>query len=570
VSTRPSEPEPAAEPAAVVRPRVRVSPIWLAPLLAAGLVVYLAVRSMSDRGLRVTITFETAEGLTAHQTEVKYKSVTVGTVETVSIGSDMSSVVVVARIDRSIKSLVTDHARFWVVRPRLTPATGPITGLETIVTGGYIEFDPGGPGGRPGRDFRGLEQPPGVRSGEPGRVFVLKAARLGPIGPTAPVFYRDASVGEVLSYDLGDGTGPVALRVFLRAPYDTFVHPGTRFWNASGLAVTTSASGVRVEIESLQSVLAGGVAFETPTERAVGPPAEENAVFELYDNKSAADADLFDESLPCVSYFQSSVAGLARGSTVEMFGVPIGVVTDVRLVFDPQGAAIARVAFRLQRQLLPTNSEAHVAPSTDSGPDRETLIHLVDSGLRVVPESDSLIMGPKGLSLKRVPGVKRRPVTLEGDALVLPGQPGALDDVGNELGEVVAKLNQIPYGEIAAHLDHALGSVDRTVSGPEMRQALVSLSQTLTDVRALVRDVDSGVGPALQRLPAISEEVEQAAQRANDAFGKGGYGASSDFQRNMGRLMSQLTDAARSIRLLAEFLDRHPEALLRGRGQGEK
>jgi paraquat-inducible protein B len=557
----------------MVKPRVRVSPIWLVPLLAAGLVAFLAIRSVSNRGARVTITFETAEGIAAHQTEVKYKAVSVGIVEAVEIGSDNSSVVVHTRMDRSIKPLLTDHARFWVVRPRLTPASGSITGLETIVTGGYIDFDPGPPGGQAVRAFRGLEKPPGVRSGEPGRVFVLKAARLGPIGPTAPIFYRDATVGEVLSYDLGDGTGPVTLRIFVRAPNDAFVHPGTRFWDASGFAVTTGPGGFHVEIESLQSILAGGVAFETPTERAVGPPSDENAVFDLFESKEAADSALFDEGLPCVSYFRTSVAGLARGSRVEMFGVPIGVVTDVRLLFDPadpRGAAIARVAFRVQGQLLPNMGEAHVAPKTDLGPSRDTLMRMVEGGLRAVPDSESLVLGPKVLSLKHVPGVKREAAALEGDALVLPTQAGSLDDVGSELSEVVAKLNQVPYGEIAARLDHALGSVDRTVSSPEMQQALVSVSQTLADVRALVRDVDSGVGPALQRLPAISQEVEQAAQRANDAFGKGGYGASSDFQRNVGRLMSQLTEAARSIRLLAEFLDRHPEALLRGRGPGEK
>jgi paraquat-inducible protein B len=569
VTNRPSE--PSAEPAAVVRPRARISPIWLVPLLAGGLVAYLAIRATADRGVRVTITFETAEGITAHQTEVKYKAVSVGTVENVTVASDLTRVVVAVRMNAPMKPLLTDHARFWVIRPRLTPASGPITGLETIVTGGYMEFDPGPPGGQPATSFRGLEQPPGVRSGEPGRAFVLRATRLGPIGPTAPVFYRDAAVGEVLSYDLGDGKGPISLRVFVRAPYDQFVHADTRFWNASGIAVASGAGGVRVEIESLQSILAGGVGFETASEHDGGPPSEENAVFELYENKAAADAALFDESLPCVAYFNSSVAGLGRGSTVEMYGVSIGVVTDVRLIFDPLGrAAVARVAFRVQRQRLPMAEEGHVAPSTEAGPSREALMRLVEGGFRVVPESNSLVLGEKVLSLKRMPGVRHQSARVDGDTLVLPGEPGGFDDIASALSEITAKLNQIPFGEIAAHLDHALGSIDRTVSGPEIQQALVSLSQTLGDVRALVRDVDAGAGPALQRLPAISEEVQQAAQRANDAFGKGGYGASSDFQRNVGRLLGQMTEAARSIRLFAEFLDRHPEALLRGRGQGEK
>ena len=543
----------------MLKRRRRFSFIWLVPIVAGLISLYLAVTYLADRGPLITVTFKTANGITAGQTEVKHKAVSLGTVENVHLSDDFKSVIVHVRMKAEGAKIMTKQARFWVVRPRLS--TGNISGLETLFSGAYIEVDPGEPGGERETRFTGLEDPPGVRSDEPGSIYVLKAARLGSIGPGAPVFYRDVSVGEVLSYDLGNGLGPVAIRVFVRSPFDKFVENGTHFFNTSGLTVNLGPEGVHVEMQSLQALLSGGIAFETPKFMRDQKPAAPDHEFRLFTSKTEADNAGYVRNIPFVTYFTSSVGGLARGSAVEVFGLQIGTVTEVRLVMDNRTNAMhVRVAFNLQPDRVLTENE--LEHQQDAA---HITANLVQQGLRAVLESSNFITGQKDISLQYVPNAGPATLGHEGDALVMPSQPGGLDNITTSVSDIMTKLDKIPFDEIGASLNNALKSVDRTVSGPDVQNALRKLSETLTDVQHLVRHADQGMTPVLQRLPQISEDLQHAVRHADALLGEQGYGGNSDFSRNMSRLLDQVNEAARSIRLLADFLDRHPEALIRGR-----
>jgi len=547
-----------ALPDALIRRRRRFSLFWLIPIVCGGIGLYLVVTTLADRGPLITITFKTANGISAQQTQVEHKSVGLGMVEDVKLSEDMSSVLVHVRMNRQGERVLTSHARFWVVRPRLTP--GNISGLETLVSGAYIEVDPGLPGGDPQTKFVGLEEPPGVRSDEPGRTFRLKAKALGSLGAGAPVFYRDVDVGEVLSYDLGTGMGPVTINVFVRAPFDKFVHENTHFWNASGVSVNVGAQGLHVELESLQALLSGGVAFETPV-RVDTPVSGPEREFKLYEDKAEADAAGFQRNIPMVTYFQSSVAGLARGSAVEVFGIQIGTVTDVHLVMEPGAKNVrARVTFELQPERLFPEDELKRQASP-----QEVTASLVRQGMRAVLESSNFLTGQKDISLQFVPNAPAATVGFEDGALVLPSQGGGLDNITASLSDIATKLDAIPFDQIGKNLNAALASLSQTVGGPDVKNALQKLSATLTDVQHLVHTTDKGLEPVLKKLPQMSADLQQAVARANAALGEGGYGGNSDFARNLSNLLDQVNDAARSIRLLADFLDRHPEALIRGR-----
>jgi len=556
----------AGVPAATVKKHRRWSIAWLVPIAAAVLVGYLAYTTLAKRGPLITITFRTADGLQAQQTQVKYKAVALGTVESIELSPDMSRAIVRVRMEGSARRILTDHARFWVVRPRLTSFSAIESGLETLVSGVYIEVDPGAPGGREQRTFEGLEQPPGVRSDEPGRVFMLHSKRLGSLGAGAPVLYRDVNVGEVLRYDIEGGDGAVTLHVFVRSPYERFVHDKTRFWNASGIAVNVTGEGLHLEARSIPAILSGGIAFLTP-EPESGPPSPEGAVFSLYEDQADAETALYDVRVPYVIYTRSSVQGLTSGSHVQMFGVTVGAVTDIRLVADaphpapgsPPGAA-ARIAFDLQPERARWGRDVFSAASMRA---------MVAEGLRVVVQSTSMLTGQKALALQYVPAAgEGSGVDEEAGVLVLPSQGGGLDDVSSALADVAAKLNQVPFDAIGKDIDRTLRSVDQTVSGPELRAALRSFSDTMQQVGGLAEQARAGMTPVLERLPAISAQLQEVVERANSALGETGYGERSDFQRGLQRLMDQMNGAARSIRLLADFLDRHPEALIRGRTQG--
>jgi paraquat-inducible protein B len=554
-------------PRAVARQHLGFSWIWLLPLAALGLVGYLVYTLAADRGPTVSITFETADGLTAQQTQVKYKAVTLGTVEQINLADDLSHVVVKIRMSDQAAALLTDKTRFWVARPRLGGGLNALqSGLETLVSGAYVAMDPGPRGGQHQTAFKGLEKPPGVRSDEPGSVYLLEAESLGGLSEGAPVFYRDVGVGEVLSTELRENSQAVSVRIFIRAPYDRHVVNETRFWNSSGFSVNTGAEGLHIELQSLKSLLSGGIAFRNPPNTDQHAPSKPEAAFRLYADESQAEIGFYSEGIRCVSYFQSSIRGLAPGSPVQMYGKQLGSVTGVDLVRDPrpthEGQLAARVAYVLQPERALTVADQTALQG-------EGMRELVRNQLRVVLASSSFLTGQKDLSLEFVPGAKPSRLTNEGDQLVLPSEAQDLQDLTASLSQIVNKVNSIPFEEIGKNAAGALASLDRTVGGPELHNAIVSLDSTLKEVGELAREAKTDLGPALARLPRISEKLELAVSQAEAAFGQAGYGSDSKTQRSLDSMMSQVTDAARSIRLMADYLNRHPESLLSGRKENE-
>jgi paraquat-inducible protein B len=469
-------------------------------------------------------------------------------------------VIVNVRMTSEADPYLTDRARFWVVRPRLSASN--ISGLETLISGGYIEMDPGSQGGQTKKEFVGLENPPGVRSDEPGTTFTLRTGRIGSLGSGSPVFYRDIVVGEVLGYKLPEGNGAITVNVFVRAPYDKWVRETTRFWNASGLRVELGGTGLHVELESIQAVLSGGVAFNTPQDSRDTPSAKADSVFQLYADEPAADSAGFKQRLPFVLYFQSSTAGLTVGSPVQLYGIPIGNVTDIHLQLDPVNAtARVRVAIEVQPERLsavggnPTDDAAIVAQ------------RLVDHGMRAGLSTISYLTGSLAVSLDFPQNPPAAKISKEGDAIVLPTQGGGLGGITAALSDVANKIGQIPFGAIGANANGLLAALNSLVGGPDFKNAITALSATLVDVQGLVKRTDAGLSPLMRRLPEVSNDLSQTLSRANHLVGSvdAGYGANSQFSRDLERLMSQLNDGIRSVRLLADFLDRHPEALIRGR-----
>jgi paraquat-inducible protein B len=347
--------------------------------------------------------------------------------------------------------------------------------------------------------------------------------------------------------------------VFVRAPYDKLVHPDTLFWNVSGLSVNMGAEGIHVELESVQALLSGGIAFETPEDGENEPMGESPPPFKLYDSKATADSAFFKKNTSCVAYFQSSVQGLARGAAVQIFGVAIGAVTDVHLALDPNGQHfVARVAFELQPERAFKPGDYHNVSAAE-------VRGLVAQGLRVVLDTSNLLTGQKVLSLQYVPSAKEATVAEEDGALVLPTQASGLDGITTALSDIAAKLDRVPFEDIGNNLNAALKAVGDTAGSQDLRDAIASLSATMKDARHLVHQADENLTPALAHLPTIAGELQAAVEHARDALGSGGYGANSEVQRSLARMIDQVGDAARTIRFLAEFLDHHPDALLFGR-----
>lgn len=547
-----------AEP--VVRQRRRMSLVWLIPIVAAGLAAFLLWRSWSQQGPTISISFRSAEGIEVGKTKVKLKAVDIGTVSSVHLSPKRDHVVVEVATTREATEDLTDNARFWLVKPRVSG--GNISGLDTLLSGSYIAIDPGKEGGKRQLSYTALEIPPVVASDEPGRSFVLQAPRLGSIGPGSPLIYHGLTVGEVQGYDLGAMAETVTLHAFVREPFSEYVHEGSRFWNASGIMLQTGADGLKLRVESLQAVLSGAIGFDTPSEAMQTPVAQQDRSFTLFEDEDAAKASGYSRSTPMVAYFQGSVRGLSVGSPVELYGIRIGSVTDVHLHFDPQALQLG-VAVYLDVQ--PDRFKVENAPD-----DRDTIATakaLIAHGLRAQLKSTNLLTGQLSVAFDFFPDVPPGEAETEGKYLVIPSQPGDMAGITRSVGDIAEKLNRLPLDEIGKTALSTLRSVEGLAGSPELKSSVQSLSGSAASLQDLLKRLDDGMTPTLRKLPELTASLQKATDRASKALGsvQDGYGAGSDFNRSMSRLLAQMTEMTRAVRFLAEFLDEHPEALVRGR-----
>jgi paraquat-inducible protein B len=548
--------------AAVPRARTgrsrRISVIWVIPLVAVAIGGWLAWDTWSKEGPTIRISFDSGEGLQPGQSQLKFRDIVFGTVKSLELASDRTHVVVTVATTHEAKPLLTDQTIFWVVKPRLF--AGNVSGLETLLSGSYIGMWPGEARGKAQHKFIGHENPPILTANVPGRTFVLKAKRLGSISLGSPVFYRDLDVGEVLGWDIADMAEYVTIRTFVRAPYDSYVHDQTRFWNASGVSVKLAGAGVEVQMESLKALILGGVGFETPAAEIHAAETSEDHVFPLFADRDAANNASYTRKIPMISYFPGSVNGLAPGSDVTMHGLKVGQVTEVRLSYDrAKDIVLAPVRFELEPERV-VGVGVRVYKT-----DAESVEALLKGGLRASLQSASLITGQQVVALDFVTDAEPVPVTNEGDDFVLPTtEGGGFAGLASSANDLLNKVSTIPFDQIGKSLGGILKSVNDATQGPQLKKALSDLSAMIASAQAMMQRLDT------KQLPQLTADLEKTLTSANKLVLSldSGYGDNTKFNRDLDRLMAQTTDAVRSMRALADLLARHPEALIKGRQEG--
>jgi paraquat-inducible protein B len=520
--------------------RLHFSLVWLVPLVAALVGIGLVIRSQLQSGPMIRIEFQTAEGIDAGKTEVKYKNVVIGRVRTTELGPNYESVYVNVELSREAAELAVDDTRFWVVRPRAD--LGGVSGLGTILSGAYIGVDVGH-SAKPRTQFVGLEKPPAITSEQKGRRFLLSAPDLGSLNIGAPIYYRRIPVGRVAGYDLREDGSGVTLQVFVDRPYDRFVTDDTRFWNASGVDISINSSGVKVASQSLATIVAGGLAFESRSGDPNRPAAAEGSQFQLFDDRNTALAPPDGASMIVHMPFDQSTRGLSVGSTVDFRGVDLGKVESIGLTYDPQRKSFtADVVATLFPERL---GRAYRALGDSQGmqePDAEALFaELVRRGLRSQLRTGNLVTGQLYVALDFVPNAKPAQAELLADGgLSIPSSPGSLDQIQEQILSIVEKMNAVPFERIGSNLADTLGEADRLLKtlsnelAPEARKTLTEAQQTL------------------------------------DAASKTLSDRNAPLQQDAASSLRELERAARSLRTLADYLQRHPQALLFGKPSSER
>ncbi len=528
-SDRPLPPVP--ESKGLSRSRTRLSLVWFIPILAALVGVWVAVTRIMGEGPVITIVFQSAEGLEAGKTKLHYNGVDIGTVTGIRLSDDHQRVIIKVQMAPRTEEFLADDTKFWVVRPRISGAN--VTGLGTLISGAYIGLEIGNSKEHK-RDFVGLETQPVVTGEVPGRLFVLKTPDLGSLDTGTPIFFRRLQVGQVSSYALDDDGKLLTVKIFVRAPYDQYVNPNTRFWHASGIDVTLSASGLKVQTQSVLSILIGGIAFETDSTLPVLPPAEENTVFKLFDNRAKAFEPAPQNPQTYQLIFNESVRGLTAGAPVEFRGIPVGEVSDVRAQIDLKNFEFSvPVTIQLDPRRLGVNV-VDLSPGIGLETVRRRLIDsMVSHGVRAQLRTGNLLTGAVYIALDFFPGAPMATVDWSQRPVRLPTVPGQLEATEASINNIITKLNKMPLQQIGENLDKALSELDLT---------LVSARGTLETAQGTFATARGTLGNASNLTAPNSAQVQQ-----------------------LDSTLQEVSRAARSIRVLSDYLERHPEALLRGK-----
>ncbi|WP_460141740.1 PqiB family protein [Pseudomonas sp. S2_E01] len=523
-------------PAPVKTRRFSVSLVWIVPIVAVLVGISLVVHSIMQEGPTITVTFKTGSGLVANKTEVKYRNVVIGHVSDVELSDDQKSVNATIQLAKQAESFTRKDSQFWVVRPRI--GAGGVSGIDTLLSGDYIGADIGQDNARAKR-FIGLENPPPITYGEPGKRFTLHTDDLGSLDIGSPVYYRKIPVGQVVAYALDtDGKG-VNIEVFIHSPNDAYVTENTRFWNASGIDVNVGANGFAVKTESLSSLLVGGIAFRAPEYSPNDVAAAEEKSFELFEDQQTALAPPAGKAQYLVLRFEQALRGLKVGAPVEFLGVEFGRVVSVNLDFDAEKRSFpVNVGILIYPQRL---GQAHVKmlKVLNHNPEDEAAgIRLIgtfiDNGLRAQARSGNLLTGQLYIALDFYPKAEKVVFDPTARPPSIPTIPGSLEQLQEKLEGMVNKINQLPIERIAGNLDSNL---------VELRKSLVQFNaKTLPGVSTTLADVSKTLQSATSTLAEDSPQREQ-----------------------LGQTLNELERMSRSLRELSDYLGRHPESLIRGR-----
>ena len=525
-------------PVARVEARNGISIVWLIPLVALLVGAWLAYKAWSETGPTITISFKTAEGLEAGKTKIKYKNVEIGQIRSIELSDDLLHVIVTADLVRNAKYYLKESTRFWVVRARI--AAGEVSGLSTLLSGAYIGIDPGKEGDI-ARHFVGLETPPAMIEDASGSHFSLRADNLSSLDVGSPVYYRMIKVGQVIGYRFAEDGQSVEIELFIQSPHDKQINSNTRFWNASGVEMSLDANGVHVSTESLVTIMMGGIAFETPRKLSKAGPVTKNHEFVLFRNREASMRESPTFKIEYVLHFSGSVRGLSLGAPVEFRGITVGEVIDIDMEYDAESneimipVTIEFVADSMVFKGIPNQIEFIRSQH------KTVMNDFVKGGMRAQLKIGNYMTGQLFVDLDFIPDAPTASINWEKTPPVFPTTPTPFEEISATLASLIKKLKKLPLEKI----------------GSQFQETIITLTSTMKKTEQLVHALNTSVTPAIiatldQTQKALST-VEQTIQ------------SDSSTQQDLQDVFDELSKAARSIRIMADYLERHPDALIYGK-----
>jgi paraquat-inducible protein B len=555
--------------------------LWVIPVVAIFFAGWLVVRYGIFGGGDITVRFADARGLERYSS-VRYRGAKVGTVQKITIDKNLGQVSVRISMDASMNHALRTGTRFWIVEPGLEGG-----GLGGLLSGTYIGIAPGD--GEEVSEFVGQEDAPVLFPAEAGKTFILESRGLGSVAVGAPLQYHGIRVGNILGSEYDAAHGVTFVHAFVAKRFENEVREGTRFWRGGGLNLSLSGAGVTSGGTSISSLLNAPIAFYTP-EILPGPPVAEKTHFQLYDSQAAAEAAADGAQLTYLTYFRGPVKGLVAGTPVQMNGVEVGRVRDVRLRYVPASATLeSPVTLEIDPRKLELPVTAATTREELRGTMNDALQKLVQKGLRAGLATSLVLPGASAVTLDMTGTPGSAHLVLNSDPPIIPSSAGGsgLEGALSAVNDVAARIRNLPIEEMAGHLSNASRKIDALVSDPALHQSLQHLNASLADIEKVAAATRENVGPITKSVRNAATSAEEAAKTVNeniapiakslrsaadsaDAAAKRAtqlVGSSQKQNYDLGTLIKELTDAAEAVRALASYLTENPDALLKGRGK---
>ena len=529
--------------------------IWAIPLAALIVTAFLGLQAIANRGVRIVVTFKTSGGAQAGVTPVIYKGVTVGRVVKIRIAENSRDVDMTLRMEPRAKTHLRQGAKFWLIgaEPSLTDLS---SSLKAVVAGVAIGVSPGT--GEPQTHFIGLDQPPAITSDTPGTLYVLDGGDIGSTTVGSGVFYHGLFVGRVTRVEVADARN-LRIAIFVNAPYDHLVHSSTLFFIASAANVSLSAGELNASLGPGTSVLTGGIEFDTPAAAADQPQSPANTKFSFYATEARAKNQPEGPEVRYSAIFRGASHLPQADAPIFLSGKRIGRVVAAEVTLPRNAVAtVTSLDLELEPKKLALPTEGDVRSSTN-----EAISRLIRGGYRLTMGQYPPLVGTPTLIFQRTPGAPKAALVLAGAPQIPTSTSTGVDDVTTTANQILEKVNQVPIAEIGQNLRQITGRFRTLVSSPEVDDSLHKLDSTLTSVDQIAREAKPQVGPLIVKLNKVADEVSATASAARGMLN--GDGADQD--SSLPDALRQLTEAARSIRSLADYLGRHPEAVLKGKAK---
>lgn len=556
---------------ATVRKISQWSPIWIVPVAAVLIGSWMLFHTFKNQGPTITLLATNAEGIISGKTQIKSRSVDVGKVVSVELSQDLKQVVIRARMNPGTDNLLNDESQLWVVKPSI--GRGGVTGLNTLLSGAYIELQPGK--SNSGKYFYELlETPPVAPPDAAGVRIYLSSSDAAALAVGDPILYRGYDVGTVERSEFDMKKRNMRYQLFIRAPYDALVTENVRFWKASGMALDMSAEGVRIEMASMATLLGGGITFDVLDGWPAGNKVADNADFQLFENRKSIQDGLYNEYLEYLLFFDESIRGLTAGAPVEYRGVRIGTVASVPYFFNMKNPL--EVAFNRGIPVLIRIESGRLYDNLTLPQLRQELDQAVHRGLRAVLKTGNLLTGGLYIDLNQQEADSKTPAvgsatTAEPAAVIpsdvaeghtttdvmtpaivatplvpepipefagykiLPTSRSGLGHIEQKVLQALDKINNLPVEQVLADSSATLNatrdlmqqsqqlvqSLDALVKADATQQLPAEVNKSLADLRKTLAGLSPGspvyerINSNLQAMDKVLRDLQPVVQTLN-------------------------------------------------------